>query len=89
MRFVVIGGTSGIGLAAATLALGQGHEVLVAGRDKGKFAEAERLGLAAEPLDASDPIAAKQFFTKQGAFDRLMTTVSAATPVGGWAKPKT
>jgi NAD(P)-dependent dehydrogenase (short-subunit alcohol dehydrogenase family) len=37
---VIVGGTSGIGLATATLFAARGDEVVIVGRDKGKFAAA-------------------------------------------------
>jgi NAD(P)-dependent dehydrogenase (short-subunit alcohol dehydrogenase family) len=82
MRFIIIGGTSGIGLATASLVKSLGHDVVVAGRDSRKFGAAESLGASAVALDASDRDMVKAFFEQQGAFDHLVTTVSGAAGAG-------
>jgi NAD(P)-dependent dehydrogenase (short-subunit alcohol dehydrogenase family) len=62
---VVLGGTSGIGLATAALAQEQGAEVTVVGRDPGRLAAAlERLGgrAAGATLDVADEAAVQALF---------------------------
>ena len=80
-RVVIVGGTSGIGLATAHLAIAQGAKVVVASRkaDRLKTAKAE-LGPDAEAfrLDATKPKDAAAFFKKVGKFHHLTVLVPAA-----------
>ncbi|MBY8341684.1 SDR family oxidoreductase [Streptomyces spinosirectus] len=76
-RIVVIGGTSGIGLAVAQGAAGEGAEVVVASRRKESVdAALERLPQGAEghALDATDEEAVRGFFDRVGGFDHLVYT---------------
>ena len=83
MKYVILGGTSGIGLATAKMAVEAGHSVIAAGRDPGKFAEARSIGANTAQLDARDPVASQQFFDSLGEFDHLVLCASGA---GGAAK---
>jgi NAD(P)-dependent dehydrogenase (short-subunit alcohol dehydrogenase family) len=68
---VVIGGTSGIGLATAVMAQEAGARVTVVGRDKGRLADAvERLGGNARGVafDVADEAAVEDLF---GSFDHV------------------
>jgi NAD(P)-dependent dehydrogenase (short-subunit alcohol dehydrogenase family) len=68
---VVIGGTSGIGLATATMALDAGARVTVVGRDQRRLAGAvEQLGGVARGVafDVADEIAVQDLF---GSFDHV------------------
>ena len=82
MRYIVIGGTSGIGLATVAAARALGHEVVAAGRDPAWFAAVEALGAEAVALDAADPEAVTGFFAAQGGFDHLVLCVSGASSAG-------
>jgi NAD(P)-dependent dehydrogenase (short-subunit alcohol dehydrogenase family) len=76
-RIIVIGGTSGIGLAVAEGAAREGAEVVVASRRQLSVdAALERLprGAAGRLLDASDEDAVRDFFQGIGAFDHLVYT---------------
>ncbi|MCC9309346.1 SDR family oxidoreductase [Kitasatospora sp. RB6PN24] len=82
-RIVIIGGTAGIGLAAAEHFMKVGHRVVIAGRDERRLAAAlEALGGAAEGrrVDASSAAELAEFFAAVGEFDHLVVTV---TPHGG------
>ncbi|KQZ30499.1 SDR family oxidoreductase [Duganella sp. Root1480D1] len=84
MRYIIIGGTSGIGLAAATMAVEAGHSVLAAGRDMGKFPDAQAAGAATAQIDASDPESVQRFFAEHGEFDHLVLSVSGASGAGNF-----
>ncbi|MCF3134395.1 SDR family oxidoreductase [Streptomyces olivochromogenes] len=76
-RIVVIGGTSGIGLAVAGAAAGEDAEVVVASRRRESVdAALRRLPRGAEGhvLDATDEEAVRAFFGRIGAFDHLVYT---------------
>ncbi|MEU9442669.1 SDR family oxidoreductase [Streptomyces sp. NPDC048304] len=76
-RIVVIGGTSGIGLAVAEGAAREGAEVVVASRRQESVdAALERLPDSAEGqlLDATDEDAVRGFFERIGAYDHLVYT---------------
>jgi NAD(P)-dependent dehydrogenase (short-subunit alcohol dehydrogenase family) len=78
-RIVIVGGTSGIGLAAAQRLVDAGHEVVVTGRDTVKLAAAlEKLGKNAsgQAVDARDPAALKEFFAGLGPIDHVVVTVT-------------
>ena len=88
-RVVVIGGTSGIGLAAAERLLGLGYEVVVGGRGAERLDSALRqlkgidgggTGATGRIVDAADEQQLAEFFAAVGPFDHLVVTVSA---VGG------
>jgi NAD(P)-dependent dehydrogenase (short-subunit alcohol dehydrogenase family) len=75
-RIVIIGGSSGIGLATAKLAVREGASVVVASRS------ASKLGKAADEIpgkvetatvDVRDEIGVKRFFDHVGEFDHLAT----------------
>lgn len=80
-RVVIVGGTSGIGLATAGLALAQGAKVVVASRsaERLKAAKAE-LGPNVEALrlDATKGKDVAAFFKKIGKFHHLAVLVPAA-----------
>ena len=76
-RVVILGGSSGIGLAVAEQAASQGARIVIASSN------AERVQKAVEPfggnaeghaLDLSDEQAVEALFTKLGAFDHLVFT---------------
>ena len=79
-RVVFIGGSSGMGLASAKLALREGAQVFIAGRSKEKLEQAKKeMGGKAKvwSLDATDEKAVKAFFEEVGAYDHLVTTVTS------------
>jgi NAD(P)-dependent dehydrogenase (short-subunit alcohol dehydrogenase family) len=79
-RIVVIGGSSGIGLATARLCVDKGWEVIVASRDPGRAdVEAEKVA-----LDVTDASASRTFFERLGPIDHLVSTTVARA--GGPAK---
>ena len=83
---MVLGGTSGIGLAAAKAALAAGAKVTIAGRDPARLARAlaELEGRAeGHCLDATDRSALDTFFGKTlGAFDHLVLSVATGGGAG-------
>jgi NAD(P)-dependent dehydrogenase (short-subunit alcohol dehydrogenase family) len=87
-RSVIVGGTSGIGLATAEKLLELGHDVTIAGRN------AERLDKAAQRLrrkaravamDAADPASARAAFASIGAFDHLVLALGGNVGAGPFA----
>jgi NAD(P)-dependent dehydrogenase (short-subunit alcohol dehydrogenase family) len=85
---VVIGGTSGIGLAAARRLLADGLKVTVAGRSERRIAAArEALAGVAEvaPLDGADPQQVREFFRALGAFDHLVLALGSGRGMGAFA----
>ncbi len=84
MRAVVMGGTSGIGLATAEQLTKSGIDVIVTGRDAGRLAAASGKFAGAERVDATDRVAVADFFGRTGSFEHLVLTFS---PGAGGAGP--
>ncbi|MTW09394.1 SDR family oxidoreductase [Pseudoduganella eburnea] len=84
MRYIIVGGTSGIGLATAKMAAAAGHSVIAVGRDPAKFGDAESVGAATAQLDAGDPEAVRHFFREHGEFDHLVLCVSGSSGAGNF-----
>ena len=83
---VVVGGSSGMGLAIAEAAASEGARVTIAGRDTGKLARAaEHIGAAAtaRSLDITDEAAVQEFFASVGSFNHLVMTAHASSVVTG------
>ncbi|WP_433239836.1 SDR family oxidoreductase [Actinomadura nitritigenes] len=74
MRVVIMGGTSGIGLAAAELLAARDAEVIVTGRDPAKFAAVK--SATAERVDGTDEDAVAAFFERTGEIDHLVLAFS-------------
>ncbi|MEK5279502.1 MULTISPECIES: SDR family oxidoreductase [Paenibacillus] len=76
-RIVIIGGSSGIGLATAKQAVEQGAAVIIAGRSHDKLEKAQQLlgfdSVEIYSLDNQNEQDLKAFFEKIGAFDHLFT----------------
>ncbi|MFF4755868.1 SDR family oxidoreductase [Streptomyces sp. NPDC002514] len=88
-RVVVVGGTSGIGLAVAEAAARDGAGVVVASRRRQSVDSAlERLprGTGGHALDATDETAVRAFFDRLGAFDHLVYTAGEALLMEGLAE---
>jgi NAD(P)-dependent dehydrogenase (short-subunit alcohol dehydrogenase family) len=83
-RFLVIGGSSGIGFAVAELAGKAGASVTIASRSRSKL-DAALTNLApgtmARPIDTADYAAIESFFTEEAAWDHVV--VSAAQTTSG------
>jgi NAD(P)-dependent dehydrogenase (short-subunit alcohol dehydrogenase family) len=76
-RIVVLGGTSGIGLAVAQAAAAEGARIVVASRDIARIEQAlATLPAEAEgrSLDLQDGAAVEAFFAEIGPFDHLVYT---------------
>jgi NAD(P)-dependent dehydrogenase (short-subunit alcohol dehydrogenase family) len=83
-RVVILGGSSGIGLAVAEQAAAQGAKVVVASSNAERLQKAiQSIGGEAqgEVLDVSDEAAVKTFFAKLGAFDHLIFTAGDSLSV--------
>ncbi|MDR6871649.1 NAD(P)-dependent dehydrogenase (short-subunit alcohol dehydrogenase family) [Bosea sp. BE125] len=84
---VVIGGSSGIGLAVARLAASQGARVVIIGRDKTKLeAAVSTIGPSArgEIVDAQDRTALAAFFQRLGPFNHLILAASGGRGAGAF-----
>jgi NAD(P)-dependent dehydrogenase (short-subunit alcohol dehydrogenase family) len=82
---VVVGGSSGIGLATARLMGARGAAVTVVGRDQGKLdAALPTLGSAAraEAVDAADRAALDALFGRIGPLDHLVLAASGGAGAG-------
>jgi NAD(P)-dependent dehydrogenase (short-subunit alcohol dehydrogenase family) len=76
-RVVILGGSSGIGLAVAEQAASQGAKIAIASSNAERVQKAvESVGGNAQgqTLDLSDEQAVETLFTKLGAFDHLVFT---------------
>lgn len=83
-RFLVIGGSSGIGSAVARQAAEAGASVTIASRSKSKLDAALAAlgpGAAARPIDTTDYSAVESFFAGEAAWDHVV--VSAAQTTSG------
>lgn len=81
-RIVLIGASSGIGLATATLAVQRGAAIVIAARgDERLRTAAAKVGgdTEARCLDATDEEQVRAFFAGLGAFDHLCTLVPGAS----------
>jgi len=76
MRAVVMGGTSGIGLAVAEALTDAGIKVTVTGRDPVKLAALDGRVAGAERLDSTSRAAVAEFFERQGRFEHLVLAFS-------------
>ncbi|WP_028551562.1 SDR family oxidoreductase [Paenibacillus sp. UNC451MF] len=76
-RVVIIGGSSGIGLAVAKQTIEQGGQVVIAGRSIDKLEQARQLlgngSIEMHPLDNRNVDELQTFFEKIGSFDHLFT----------------
>jgi NAD(P)-dependent dehydrogenase (short-subunit alcohol dehydrogenase family) len=80
-RIVIIGGSSGLGLATAKAAARRGAQVVIGGRHFEKLEKAKQeIGGQVEglTLDVSDEGEIKAFFERVGKFDHLTTPGSTA-----------
>lgn len=76
-KIVVIGGSSGIGLATAELAKSQGADVVIASRSAAKLDPvAERLKVTAIPTDVTSDESVADLFKRTGPVDHVVLTAA-------------
>lgn len=83
---VVIGGSSGMGLATAQAAAAAGARLTIAGRDAARLARAAKQigrGTATSCLDITDESGVAEFFRAVDTFDHLVMTAHASSVVTG------
>jgi NAD(P)-dependent dehydrogenase (short-subunit alcohol dehydrogenase family) len=83
-RVVVLGGSSGIGLAAAKFAASLGAEVIIGGRNERKLRALANENISRarmERVDATDRAQLDAFFERIGNYDHLVLSLSAG-PAG-------
>ncbi len=76
-KVVVIGGSSGIGLATAELVKSQGADVVIASRSAAKLDPiAERLKVTAIPTDVTNDQSVAELFKRTGPVDHVVLTAA-------------
>ena len=76
-KVVVVGGSSGIGLATAELAKAQGAEIIIASRSAAKLEPvAERLKVTAIPTDVTSDESVAELFRRTGPVDHVVLTAA-------------
>lgn len=86
-KIVVIGGSSGIGLATATRLAKAGAQVIATGRDEAKLhAATAGSDIQATAFDASDRAALDDFFEQTGTVDHLVMAMSGGLGIGTLAE---
>ncbi len=79
-KVIVIGGSSGIGLATARAAAAEGARVLIASRSREKLEQAGAI-IGGRPgifvLDVTRDEEVRSFFARAGEFDHLVTTAAS------------
>ncbi len=78
-RVVVVGGTSGMGLATVRAAAAQGAEVIAAGRRPVAHREAIA-GARHVEVDITDEASTQGLFEQVGELDHLLVTASSGSP---------
>tara|TARA_R110002096_G_scaffold19729_16_gene65820 strand:- start:9669 stop:10391 length:723 start_codon:yes stop_codon:yes gene_type:complete len=87
---IILGGSSGIGLATATAARAAGANVTITGRDPQRLASARAaLGdaVTAVELDAADEAGTQQLFSTLAAVDHVFITAGTLVADAGLATP--
>jgi len=76
-KIVVVGGSSGIGLATAELAKREGADVTIASRNAGRLkAAAEKIGVIGMPADVTSDGSVADLFRKCGPVDHVVVTAA-------------
>ena len=76
-KVVVVGGSSGIGLATAEMAKSEGADVVIASRNAERLkAAVEKLGVTAIPADVTSDDSVTQLFQKCGPVDHVVVTAA-------------
>lgn len=76
-KVVVVGGSSGIGLATAEMARREGADVIVAARNAAKLdAVAEKITAVAIPTDVTSDASVTDLFRRCGAVDHVVVTAA-------------
>jgi NAD(P)-dependent dehydrogenase (short-subunit alcohol dehydrogenase family) len=84
-RIIVLGGSSGIGLATAQAAAREGARVVIASSQRGRIDAALTAlpaGTQGHALDLADQHATQAFFARLGAFDHLVFTAGETLLLG-------
>lgn len=84
-QVVIIGGTSGIGLATARMLIAEGAKVIVASRQRDKVDQALmelEESARGEVVDTTSREALQGFFKRVGAFDHLILTLGGSEGAG-------
>src|SRR5579862_8422620 len=85
---VILGGSSGVGLATARHLLDLGFAVTITGRDAAKLEAAKKTlggGVTAIAADAGNEAAMRAAFAQIGPFDHLVLALSGGKGIGPFA----
>jgi len=82
---IVMGGTSGVGLATARLLAGLDHRVIATGRSLASVADLRVTGLTFEAVDARNAEALRALYRPTGPFQHLVVALSGGKGAGPFA----